>query len=298
MGNGQPASHKMIPTKKLKDGFEIPAYGLGTWQMGGREKRDPKNDDAADIVAIQDAIEHGVTHIDTAEVYAGGYAEELIGRAIKDFDRSKLLIASKVHAEHLGYDQILEACKRSLRRLATPYLDLYLLHRYNADVSLEKSMQALDVLVSEGLVRNIGVCNFGAENLQRAQSYTKNKVVCDQVHYNLIYREPERAGLLEYCQNNDIFLSAWRPTQYAELAQKIPLMEELCEKYQKTPIQIAINWLVSQDHVITLSKTRSIEHLKENIAALDWQMESADIEQLRKEYPDQQAISNRIPLDK
>ncbi len=288
-----------IPTKKLKNGFEIPVYGLGTWQMGGKNERDPQNDDKADIQAIRSAIEHGVTHIDTAEIYADGYSEQLLGRAIKAYDRSKLFLVSKVQSAHLGYDQILEACKKSLERIGTSYLDLYLLHRYNPEFSLKKSIEALDALVAQGLVRNIGVCNFGTGNLEEAQSYTKHKIVCDQVHYNLIFREPERAELLVYCQKNDIFLSAWRPTQYAVLASETPsTMKELCEKYQKTPLQIAINWLISQDHVITLSKTGSVAHLEENLGALGWQMDPEDIERLRREYPNQQAVSDRIPLGK
>ncbi len=87
----------IIPTKKLKNGFELSVYGLGTWKMGGRTEHDPRNDDAADIKAIQTAIDNGITHIDTAEAYAAGYAEMLVGKAIKNYDRSKLFLASKAH---------------------------------------------------------------------------------------------------------------------------------------------------------------------------------------------------------
>jgi diketogulonate reductase-like aldo/keto reductase len=116
------------------------------------------------------------------------------------------------------------------------------------------------------------------------------------VHYNLIFRECEQTGLLKYCQQNDIFLTAWRPTQYAEIAQTVPLMEEMCAKYQKTPIQIALNWLTSQPNVITISKTSRREHLEENIGAFNWALDAEDIEKLRKEYPGQQTVSNSVPL--
>lgn len=286
-----------IPTKKLNNGFEIPVYGLGTWQMGGRTERDMTNDDEADIAAIQNAIAQGVTHIDTAEKYADGYTETLVGKAIQGFDRSTLFLTSKVRTEHFLYEDVLNACNASLKRLGIDYLDLYLLHFYNPAIPLQETMRAMDTLVEEGLVKNIGVCNFNKEHLVEAQSYTKNKIVCNQVHYNLIFREPERKGLLEYCQNNDIFLSAWRPLQKGNLTEDTSLViKELCDKYQKTPAQIAINWLISQPNVITISKTRHIEHLNENLSALDWTMEKADIERLRNEYPDQQDVSDAVPL--
>lgn len=166
-----------------------------------------------DISAIRNCIEHGITHIDTAELYANGYTETLIAAALKGYNRSGIFLVSKAHWDHLSYDGIIHACRESLKRLETNYLDLYLLHSYNAKFPLKESMEALDYLVTEGLVRNIGVSNFTKEHLAEAQSYTKNKIVCNQVHYNLIFREAEATGLLRYCQENDVFLSAWRPVQ-------------------------------------------------------------------------------------
>lgn len=286
-----------IPNKKLKNGFEMPVFGLGTWYIGGAKSHNMDNDDESDIKAIQNAINNGITHIDTAEVYAGGYAETLIGKSIKNYNRSALFITSKVSYD-MSYNGILNACKKSLERLETNYLDLYLLHNYNPDFPLSEQAKALDFLVKEGLVKNIGVCNFGKENLAEIQSYTKNKIVCNQVHYNLIFREPESKGLLQYCQQNDILLSAWRPTQKGMLSSNVnDFVMKLCDKYNKTPIQIAINWLISQDNVITLSKTSKEEHLKENLGAIGWCMEKNDIELLREEYPDQKEISDAVPLD-
>lgn len=275
----------------------MPVYGLGTWQMGGRTERDNDNDDAADIAAIRSAIEHGVTHIDTAEIYADGYTEQLVGRAIRDYDRSQLFIVSKVKASNTAHDTVIAACKNSLKRLQTSYLDLYLLHRYNPEFDLQKTMQALDELVAEGLVRHIGVANFSKERLAEAQSYTHNKIVCDQVHYNLKFREPERNHLVEYCQENDVFLVAWRPVGKGNLLENIPpIMQEMCEKYEKTPAQIALAWLISQDNVLTLSKTRDVHHLEENLGALGWMMDRGDIERMRGAYPNQKDVSDTVPL--
>ncbi|MEK7575172.1 MAG: aldo/keto reductase [Patescibacteria group bacterium] len=287
----------LIPLKQLKNGFAMPEFGFGTWQMGGRHERDLANDDQADIHAIKKAIEFGVTHIDTAEIYAGGHAERLVAQAIDGHEREKLFIISKVHAENMSYDGVRKSCKESLKRLGLQYLDLYLLHRYNPDFPLKETMRALDSLVEEGLVKNIGVANFGVTHLKEAQSYTKNPIVYNQVHYNLEFREPEHSGLLEYCQKHDILLAAWRPVGKGNLLAEIPeIVERMAVKYQKTPAQIAINWLLSQKNVVTLSKTRSVEHLKENLGAVGWKMNALDIKALRKEYPNQKMVSDVIPL--
>ena len=287
-----------IPTKKLANGFEMPVYGLGTWQMGGRNERDTSNDDAADIAAIKNAIDLGVTHIDTAESYADGYTETLVGRAIKGYKRESLFLVSKVHAKNLGHDNLLASAQASLERLGTNYFDLYLLHRYSLNVPLAETMSALDKLVQQGLVKNIGISNFPVEKIQEAQALTKNRIVCNQVHLNLKYREAEKAGVLRYCQENDMMFIAWRPLQKGFLLNDIPpLLQEIARKYEKTPAQIAINWLVSKKNVVTLSKTTNPDHLKENLGALGWSMDVNDIERLRIEFPNQEVVSDAVPLN-
>ncbi len=286
-----------IPTKKLRSGFEMPVFGLGTWQMGGREVRNLQNDDGKDISAIQEAIKLGIIHIDTAESYADGYAETLLGKAINGYDKAKLFIVSKIHREHLKKDDVFRSCEASLKRLNTGYLDLYLIHSPSLETPIEETLGAMDKLVEQGLVRNIGVSNFKTKRLIEAQKLTENKLVVNQVYYNLFIREPEKEGLLEYCQQNDVLLEAYRPLDKGALfAQTIPILDELAKKYDKTPAQIAINWLISQKNVITLSKTSSIEHLKENLGAVGWQMENKDIEILRKDFPNQQEKSETLPL--
>jgi diketogulonate reductase-like aldo/keto reductase len=286
-----------IVTKKLKNGFEIPVFGLGTWRMGGEMEYNPQNDDEADIQAIKNAIDKGITHIDTAQNYAEGHAEQFVGQAIKGYDRSKLFIVTKLHKGNLAYNDVLSTFSDSLKRLETNYVDLLLIHAPNLEIPLKDTISAMDKLVKDKLVRYIGVSNFALPRLKEAQQLSKNPIVTNQVHYNFIYREPERTGLLEYCQQNDIILTAWRPVQKGILTQKgVPVVEEMCQKYQKNPAQIAINWLVSQLNVVTLSKMGKPEHLAENLKAIDWKMDEADIERLRKDFPNQQDVSDRVPL--
>jgi diketogulonate reductase-like aldo/keto reductase len=285
-----------IPTKKLKNGFELPVYGLGLWQMGGRWEADYSKD-RAEVDAIRAAIEMGVTHIDTAESYGDGHAEELLREALSGVDRSKLTIATKVSGNHQKNDQLRASFDASLNRMGLEYVDLYLLHRFpESGTDIKDTMKALDSLVDDGLVKNIGVCNLSPHRLKVAQSYSAHPIVCNQVHYNVQYREAEKQGVLKQCQKEDIMLVAWRPVQKGLLPAE-GLMQELSRKYGKTLNQIAINWLISQKNVVTISKTSSIEHLRENLGALNWELEASDVERIRVGFHDQKSVSDAVPLD-
>ncbi len=285
-----------IATKKLTNGFELPVYGLGLWQMGGRRAVD-RSQDAREIMAIRAALEHGITHLDTAELYGAGHAEELLARAVEGFDRKKLLVATKVSGQNQSYDGVRRSFEASLKRLRMDYVDLYLLHWYpEPGLPIADTMRALDELVSAGVVKNIGVSNMTPARFSEAQRHTKNKLVCNQVHYNLQYREVEAKGVLKQCQDEDVMLVAWRPLQKGALGTA-PVVADLARKYGKTPAQIALNWLIAQDHVVTISKTSRVEHLEENLGALNWTMEPEDVERIRREFPDQKLVSDAVPLD-
>lgn len=287
----------VIPTKRLLNGFEMPVYGLGTWEMGGRKEADPNNDDKADIEAIKYAISLGITHIDTAENYANGHSEELVGDAIRGFDRSKLFIVSKVGRTKLKYDDLIESCQESLKRIGTDYLDLLLIHAPSLEIPIEESMKAMNKLHNDGFIKNVGVSNFTIERLEEAQKYSEAKIVANQLHLNLKYRETEQKGLVRYCQEKDVMFVAWRPIQKGTIVDRnVEIINVMCSKYNKTPSQIAINWLISQKNVVTLSKTRNKKHLEENLGALGWEMDATDIERLRNEFPNQESVSNAVPL--
>lgn len=285
-----------IPNKKLDSGFELPVYGLGIWQMGGRWEADDANDEN-EIHAIRAALDAGVTHIDTAESYGNGHAEELLKTALHGYDRSKLIIATKVSADNQTYEGVHSSLKASLDRMGLDYVDLYLLHRFPAPgIDIADTMRAMDELVEQGLVKHIGVCNMTPRRFDEIQKLTKNKLVCNQVHYNVRYREVEDKDVLAHAQQNDLMLVAWRPLQNGMLGES-DLLNELAQKYGKTPTQIALNWLVSQKNVAILSKTSNPDHLYENLGALGWEMEDQDVERVRAEYPDQQLVSDAVPLD-
>ena len=195
-----------MESKKIADSMKIPALGIGTGGIGGLYEKDTSRDKES-VDAIRTAIKLGITHIDTAEMYGAGHTEELVGKAIKGFDRKKLFITTKVWKTHLRYDDVIRAVKGSMKRRGVKYIDLYLIHWPNPNIPLKETMKVMDFLVEEKLVRNIGVSNFPLKLLKQAQTCTKNKISANQVEYNLLKRYPEN-GLLEYCQKNNIMLIA------------------------------------------------------------------------------------------
>ncbi len=278
--------------KTLQCGFSIPAIGMGTWRFGGGLEHDPDNDDEKQLNALREGLDAGFTRIDTAESYAAGYAEILIGKAIEGRKRDGLFLTSKVWKTNLTFDGVLRAAEGSLNRLGTDWLDLYLIHQVNEEIPLKETVRAMDRLADEKVVRAIGVSNFALERFQRAQAYADHKIVLNQVHYSLVVREPEKE-LLAWCQKNDVILEAWRPLR--EL-KECELLLELARKYNRTSVQITLSWLLSQKNVVTLSASTSPSHLRENLAAADFSLTAEEIEKLRADYPFMLEVSPAVPL--
>ncbi|MEI3004363.1 MAG: aldo/keto reductase [Victivallales bacterium] len=281
-----------MKNKTLKCGFSMPVLGMGTWQMGGRMERDSRNDDAGQIQALKTGLDLGFNLIDTAESYADGKAEELVGEAIRGYDRGKLFLTSKVWKTHVAYDDVLRAAENSLKRLGTDYLDLYLYHQVNNEVPLKETMRAFDRLVSEKLVRHIGVSNFALERFKRAQACAEHKIVVNQIHYSLSVREPE-SELLPWLQENDVMIQAWRPLRGVP---DCALLNELCAKYGKTKSQIALNWLIMQKNIVTITASSSARHIQDNLDAAAFEMAPSDVELLTRDFPEKKFISDAVPL--
>lgn len=276
-----------IPVKKLLSGFALPEIGLGTWRIGGAREQDFSKDKEW-VQSLVSAMNMGYAHIDTAEMYGVGHCEELVGQAIKNFDRSRLIIATKVIDDHLKYEDVLAAAQNSLRRLGVEQIDLYYIHAPNPEIPLQETMRALDKLVEDGLVKNIGVSNFSVEELKEAQHYSRNKIVANQIEYSLLTRNVGKyknkdmeSETVPYCQENDILIVAERPVERGAVLGQNPLMEEVSKKYGKTYAQIAINWLVSQKNVVVIPKAEKAEHQKENLGGVGWRMDEEDVERLR-----------------
>lgn len=253
-----------------RTGIKVPAIGLGTWEMGGGSSVDRSHDEEA-IRAIRKAVDLGMYLIDTAERYAAGHCEELVGEAIKPFRRNDLFIVSKVWLTHLRYDDVLKSAEGSLTRLNTDWLDLYLVHFPNPEVPLSETMRAMEKLVERKLVRFIGVSNFGVSQIREAESYLSGTgLAANQVDYSLLVRGRER-DVLPYCQERQISVMAFKPLARPSGDNGLPydkFLRDIGERYHKTAAQVALNWLIRRGPVIAIPKAANLSHLEENAGAM------------------------------
>lgn len=248
-----------IPEMKLKSGEEIPVLGFGTWNLSG------------DVVkrSVRDALELGYTHIDTAEGY---HNEEEIGEVLEDYDRDRLFLTSKVLPTNLHYDDVLESCNRTLEKLGTSYLDLYLIHWPNPAISIRETLSAFEKLHEEGKVKNIGVSNFSYYQLRIARKISELPISVNQVEFHPWYHDED---LLDYCRERDIHLTASAPLARTEVL-KDELIQRLADKYDREPVQIVLRWAVQKD-VIPIPKSSTRAHIRENSKIFDFQLEPDDV---------------------
>ncbi len=266
--------------KQLIKQVQIPALGLGTWGMGGWLTSDSR-EDTKFIKAIGYAIDQGMTHIDTAELYGRGHAEELVGEVIKDRDRKQLFITTKVLPTKIRQKQIWQALNRSLERLGTDYVDLYLIHHPSPWPGwIDRAIHVLDEAVSEGKARFMGVSNFSLSQLKRAQAAARHPLVTDQVEYSL-WNQPEQE-LLDYCRKSGIVITAYSPLVRGELAfSPGDKLMRMAEKYGRTPVQAALRWLLDQENVVVIPKASTKEHINEILGSLGWRLKEEDFEELK-----------------
>jgi diketogulonate reductase-like aldo/keto reductase len=261
-------------------GITIPKIGFGTWSIGGGMSPD-RSKDTRSLAALRSALEVGYKHFDTAEMYASGHSEELLGRAVREsgVPRRELFITSKVSASHLHYDDVLRSCENSLRHLGMDYLDLYLIHWPSSSIPLGETFRALNQLVHARQVRHIGVSNFNVRLLEQVQAESEAPIFTDQVPYSLADRSYVHNGVLEYCQRNNILLTAYSPVEEGRLRTSSTL-QAIADAHQATIYQIALAWLTSQPCVITIPMSFSPEHIAENFAATEIELAADEIQQL------------------
>lgn len=262
----------------LNGGEKIPVLGQGTWGLGGGLTADHSKDEEVSQI-IRTAIEMGYSHIDTAEMYGGGHTEELVGKVAADFNRDDLFLTSKIWKITLSQQDTISALEGSLRRLATDYLDLYLIHRPNKNIPLDETFRALNKAVEQGKVKHLGVSNFNLEQLKNAQRLSDTYLVTNQVPYNLHDRSYIANGVINYCQENNILLTAYSPIDRGYLVED-PTVQAVASRYNATPAQVALSWLLAQPKVIVLPMSTKKSHLEENLGALDLHLSERDMYQL------------------
>jgi diketogulonate reductase-like aldo/keto reductase len=271
-------------------GIEVPVIGQGTWMMEGS-----RYTERLAIEALRLGLDLGLTHIDTAEMYGNGRVEELVSEAIAE-RRDEVFLVSKVLPSNASYEGTLKACERSLRRLKTDWLDLYLLH-WPGSYPISETMRAMEKLVAKGLVRFIGVSNFDVEELKEAERALKNeRMTCDQVLYHLGDRGIERR-LLPYCTQRGIAVVGYAPFAHGSFPSPQSkggrVLAEIAERYNRTSRQVALNFLMHHSGIFTIPKASRPERVRENSGGMGWKMTKEDFAAIDGTF---QAPDYNIPL--
>jgi diketogulonate reductase-like aldo/keto reductase len=271
-----------IRTVRLPSGQALPVLGQGTWGMGeARAKRH------TEIAALRLGLDLGMTLIDTAEMYGEGGAEDVIGEAIGG-RRADVYLVSKVYPHNATRNSAVEACERSLTRLKTEYLDLYLLH-WRGSVPLAETLDAFRSLKQAGKIRDYGVSNFDRNDLEEASHMPGgDEIVTDQVLYNLMRRGIEW-DLLPWCRDRGLPIMAYSPIDHAPSKRGgmfgDPHLKSIAARHGATPTQVALAWLLRQEAVIVIPKASHESHVRENRAAFELMFTDEDLTELDHAFP-------------
>jgi diketogulonate reductase-like aldo/keto reductase len=266
-----------LPQVTLPNGERVPAFGQGTWHMGEDRRRT-----AEEMAALKLGIEFGMTLIDTAEMYGSGRAEEIVAEAARG-QRDKLFIVSKVLPYNASRKGVVEACERSLKRLETDRIDLYLLH-WRGSVPLAETLDAFLRLQRDGKIRHHGVSNFDLDDMQEWVGLAGgDTVAANQILYNLQRRGPEWE-LIPWCRERRIAIMAYTPLGQGRMLQNRALAE-IAARHDATPAQVALAWLLRRDRTMVIPKASRREHVRENRGALDVKLTADDLAALDRAFP-------------
>lgn len=266
-----------IPTVTLPSGLSVPALGLGTWNMGEDSRKA-----AAEIESLKRGLDLGMTLIDTAEMYAEGGAEKITGEAIAG-RRDEVFLVSKVYPWNASRQGVIDACERSLGRLKTDRLDLYLLH-WRGEHPLAETVAGFEELQRAGKIGGWGVSNFDVADMEELMSVPDGKnCVANQVLYNLSRRGIEY-DLLPWCQERGIAVMAYSPIEQGRLLRNDKLIQ-ISKAYQATPAQVALAFLLEREGVIAIPKSANPDRVAENAAAAELDISDEDWAALDAAFP-------------
>ena len=248
----------------LNGGAQMPMLGLGTFKLQG----------ASGAQAVQSALEMGYRQLDTAAMYEN---HDAVGEGLRSsgVDRSDVWITSKVWRENLQHDTVLRECDRALAELGTDYLDLYLIHWPNENVSLEDTFRAFGRLLSEGKIRNAGVANFTVARLKRALEVAEFPLAMNQVEYHP-YLNQEK--LLAFCQDQGIGMTAYCPIARGDV-MKDSVIQSIGQVHDKTPTQVTLRWLI-QKGIVAIPKSGNVERQRGNFEVFGWELSTEEMGQI------------------
>jgi diketogulonate reductase-like aldo/keto reductase len=260
----------------------MPVLGQGTWRMG----EDPAKR-TAEVAALRLGLDLGLTLIDTAEMYGDGGAERVVGEAIAG-RRHEVFLVSKIYPHNATRSGTPAACERSLQRLGTDRLDLYLLH-WREDTPLAETLEAFQALKSAGKIRDYGVSNFDVDDMEEAAALTGGDAICtNQVFYNLRHRGLE-FDLLSWCRARRISIMAYSPLEQSGTDQRKLIghrtVKAIASRLGATPAQVALAWLLRHPDVAVIPKATKPEHIRDNRTALDLVLSPDDLAELDRAFP-------------
>ena len=250
---------------KTAKNVTIPALGLGTWQMRGRECQQ----------AVEMGLEIGYWHIDTAQMYRN---ERMVGNALQNADlpRDEIFLTTKIVQTNLRHDDVLRSFSESLKQLQSEYVDLLLIHWPNPSVPIPETIGAMNRLQEDGTVKHIGVSNFSVAQMQEASEASDTPILTNQVEYNPFVSQD---AVHTACVERDMFLTAYTPIAKNRVSRD-QTMQSIAEKYGKSPAQVTLRWHIQQDHVITIPKSSKRNHLEENFDVFDFELEKDEMQRI------------------
>lgn len=264
-------------TVTMPSGNTMPSFGMGTWHMGENSRQRKVEADT-----LRYGLDMGVGLIDTAEMYGEGGAEEVVGEAIKG-RREQVFIVSKVYPHNATRTGVVAACERSLRRMNTDTIDLYLLH-WTGNVPLSETFAGLSTLREDGKIRDYGVSNFDLSDLEKIGAPYMELLGTNQVLYNLARREAEWA-VLPWCRQRKVPVMAYCPLDPHGGLLRSTVLRDIATRHGATSAQVALAWLLRHDGVVVIPKSSRPERARENISALGLKLDVADLDELDAAYP-------------
>jgi diketogulonate reductase-like aldo/keto reductase len=258
----------------------VPLVGQGTWNL---ERDDPTKA----VEALRAGIDAGMTHIDTAELYGSGRVERLLRDVVRD-RRDELFLVSKVLPQNAAYHDALEACDRSLERLGTDRLDLYLLH-WRGGVPLEETFRAFDALERAGKIRAWGVSNFDVDDLDEAFAIAgRDRIACNQVLYHLAERSIEHA-VVPWCRAHRVAVVAYSPFGSGRFpsprSEGGRALETVARRHDATARQVALAFLMRRTGAFSIPKAARAEHALDNARAADLELDDTDMQAIDAAFP-------------
>ena len=279
------ATTAAMPSTPLPAGESIPVLGQGTWGMGERASR--RTDE---IAALRLGLDLGMTLVDTAEMYANGGAERVVGEAVAG-RRDRVFIVSKVLPDNAARRRTVESCEGSLRRLGTDRIDLYLLHWLEESTPIDETVRAFEALMRDGKIRHWGVSNFDVSDMATLPTLAGGAQT-DQVLYNLTRRGVE-FDLLPWLGAHRVPVMAYSPVEQGRLLKR-PALAEIARRHERTPAQIALAWVLGHSGVVAIPKASRLDHVRDNRAALEVRLTTDDLAALDRAFP---KPAHKVPLE-